>query len=144
MRGDTFSRMSNKQKAILLLFVGGIFVFGGLLRFVGNIQFQLRAHSTAATIVDVVKTSGRYTSYTATVKFRDVDNVEHEVTITSNTAPGGVGDQARILYDYKNPSDARLNSGIDLDIAPLLFVAFGIIVIFGGLFFLRKRQRATP
>ncbi len=140
MKGDAFLGMSNKQKATLLFVVGGLFTLVSLLILANNIAFQLHMSITEATIVRVENNDGIYRSYKVVVRFKDSSNVEHEVVTQSGSSPGKVGDHLRIGYSEQNPKDYKVANSFDLIVAPLLFAAFGLVIVLGGFLFLRRQQ----
>ena len=140
--GNAFSRMSNGRKALVLFVVGGVFLLVGLFTFLGNLSFQYAAAASTGTVMSVQRVNSlRTTDVITVVRYTDSHGGTHEVTThNSSDEAWAPGDHVVVHYDPQNPNDIRLGGATDSFVLPLVFAAFGLVIVVGGGYFWRRRN----
>jgi hypothetical protein len=112
-----------------LLFVIGVFLFIRTRAFVSSSQ------EVKGTVIRMLSSSGSEggTVYAPVFKFTTIQGqvIEMEEKVYSNPPGFSVGEVVDMLYDPKNPSNARAKKWSSLYFVPLLLTGMG--AVFGGI-----------
>jgi hypothetical protein len=140
---------------IIFPLVGIILLIGSVFSFTSTKTFLKNSIATNGTIVEVVMEKSTqtqkghvtyYYKYYPKVSFAANDGNEYTFVsnIGSNKSPYSPGQGVKVLYDQKNPQNAKINKFIDIWLGPLLFfiigLAFLILGLSTGISFIRKNR----
>jgi len=135
--------MGRRGARILLLGLGSLFLGVGAYIFIDQREFEEKAQKTVGTVLRVDKerrtsSSGGRTRTSITYR----PTVEYEVggkkyTFISNTTSSSYnfkrGHELDVLYDPRNPADARL-AGSVLSLIAMIFGGIGALALIIGFF----------
>lgn len=115
---------------ILILF--GIFFIGASTYIFNDIQtFIEKSLSTTGTVIRLSEEfdDDNDILFSPIVRFETIKGkiIEFKSTTSSNPPSHRVGENVSVLYDPKNPYNAKINSFTSLWLAPILFLGLGII-----------------
>jgi hypothetical protein len=144
--------------ALFGAFVGLLFTGIGAAILVSNLAFARTAIKVEGTIVrfyddtrveqrveNGVSVSETKHTYYPEIKFaaKDGQEITFKSNIGSSRAPL-VGSTEEVLYDPKNPNNARVASALSFWGFPLIFIAVGLLALIAGTFqFIKLKRRAA-
>jgi hypothetical protein len=120
---------------IVFSLVGGLLLVVGVFLFIRTRAFVSSSQETKGTVIRMLSSSGSEggTVYAPVFKFTTIQGQVIEVEEKVYSSPPGfsVGEVVDILYDPKNPGNARPKKWSSLYFVPLLLSGLG--AVFGGI-----------
>jgi hypothetical protein len=127
---------------VLIFLVIGIGLLGGAIYLAHDTrQFVATASIANGEVIDLIESrdSDDDPVYRPRVRFQTPDGVVREFTSTVGSNPAGfyVGEGVDVMYDPRQPSDARIDTLFQLWFAPMLLAVMGTVFTAFGVFALR-------
>ncbi len=125
---------------ILSVGAGLVMTMVGIFFGIRTVNFLRQAVKTQGTVIGYENRQSRdaertYTLYHPIVQFRDAKGEEQRVTMgLGNTSKSHAqGYQVNILFDPKNPANARIDSFVSKWLFPSAFCGLGLMTLITGL-----------